>query len=68
MHHGHDGPSIGATSQSRKKNFKIHTQTPLWAVFMGWGAGNACMDDSYPLDHEQESDLERGDSHDSTDD
>jgi len=32
------------------------------------GEGNACMDESYPLDHEQESDSERGDSHDPTDD
>jgi hypothetical protein len=31
------------------------------------GEGNTCMNESYPFDHEQESDSERGDSHDPTD-
>ena len=37
-----------------------------WFSF-GGGEENACMDESYPLDHEQESDSARGDSHDPTD-
>jgi hypothetical protein len=50
-----------------KKTLKFPQKRHYGRFSCGGGEVNACMDESYPLDHEQESDSARGDSHDPTD-